>query len=441
MQNGAESKGRSIRFGCITAGIVAVGLVAAIIFILFRPSALSKQLADLRSAGLPTNAAELAEFYVVPPDSTDTTELWVTAIAEVTAADIANRATHLPIVGLSETPIPDPGNEWTELDASRDFLNSLEQELAAIRRAAEAAGVARFPVDFSAGVNTPLLHVQESRTLARLLTLHAHVQVHDGNHSLVLRDVKGIFATSDAIRGEPVLISQLVRIALYGMGCQLAVQMLPHCSWSDTELEQLQTAALQAHFRQELQNAVHGERAIFLISIRQAPGMPFKNVNASKGIEFFNLSADGLSNSWTGAMTIHSEMDAQTKSLAASMWTRMQYMQVLMMIPAFQHITVAGARAEARQNCTVAAIGAKRHQLKTGKFPDSLEQLRTLIPGDSSSASLLLIDPFDDRPLRFKYQDERLLIYSIGDNLTDNGGTLIEKGSNLEDDLGFELGP
>jgi hypothetical protein len=438
-QKSADSKVRPLRWGCIAAALVAIGLVASIAFMLFGPSELDEQLAALRSAGLPTNAEELAEFYAVPQNSKDTTDLWIAAIDGVVAANINQRAMKLPIVGQSEIPIPDPGKEWTELEASREFLNTLSMEFAAIMQAAEAGGMARFPVDFKAGFNTPPLHVQESRTLARLLSLHAHVQAHDGNHSQVLRDVQAIFATSDAISGEPVLISHLVRIALHAMGCQLTVQMLPHCNWSDSELEQLQTAVLRARFMQEMRHAVHGERAMFLITSRQSRGLPFMNLNVSKGIELFNLSTDGLNSSWTEAMKKHDEIDARLKMLAAGGFSRLQYFHVLMLSPPLRYIAVAGGRAEARQNCTIAVIAAKRHQLATGNLPESLEQLRTLIPGDSASVSMVLTDPFDNQPLRFKRQDKRLLIYSIGDNLTDDGGTLDRKGLPLEGDLGFSF--
>jgi hypothetical protein len=440
MQNGDDSIVRPKRLGCIAAALVAVGLVATIAFMLFGPSELDEQLAALRSAGLPTNAEELAEFYAVPQNSKDTTDLWIAAIDGVAAANINQRATTLPIVGNSEVPIPDPGSEWTELEASREFLNSLEKEFKAIRLAAEAGGMARFPVDFKAGFNTSLLHAQEPRTPARMLTLHAHVQAHDGNHSQVLRDVKALFATSNAISGEPVLVSHLVRIALHAMGCQLTVQMLPHCNWSDPELEQLQTAVLQAHFRYELRNALHGERAMFLITCQQSQGVLFMNLNASKGIELFNLSTDGLNSSWTEAMTKHDEIDARLKVLAGGRFSRLQYMTVLLIMPGLKQAVVAGARAEARQNCAIATIAAKRHQMTTGNLPDSLEQLRTLIPGDSSSVSKVLTDPFDNQPLRFQRQEERLLIYSIGENRTDDGGALSEK-DQRKGDLGFSLGP
>jgi len=50
-----------------------------------RQQTADRQLAEIRAAGLPTNAAELNDFYRVPDDVTDTTDLWVAATRSVEA--------------------------------------------------------------------------------------------------------------------------------------------------------------------------------------------------------------------------------------------------------------------------------------------------------------------------------------------------------------------
>ena len=73
---------------------------------MFSSSRLNQRIADLRSQGLPTNAVELNAYYAVPPDVTDTTELWVAATTAVKNAGIEQRTAKIPIVGLG----PDAGS-------------------------------------------------------------------------------------------------------------------------------------------------------------------------------------------------------------------------------------------------------------------------------------------------------------------------------------------
>ena len=442
----SDSSPRSLRRRIwLIIGIVVAGLIAAGLFWLFDTSALDRELATLRSQGLPTNATELNAFYSVPAGVTDTTELWIEAVSAVTAANINQRAAQLPVVGTGPTPVPEPGNEWAEQEACRSVLKQLNQEFQEILHAADAGGMARFPVDFSGGANTLLPHAQETRTISRLLTLDAHVHAHDGEYQQVLRDVTAIFAVSDALSGEPTLISQLVRIAVHSSGCHLAVQMLSYSRWNEEELTNLQMAIGNARFRQEMLNAFHGERVIFLTSggvgsLSVGTVVLFRDANALKALELFRLSTDGLAESWPEALRKQQEIDTQIKTMAGSALSKLKYMTVMLMFPSVRPGVIAGARAEARQNCAIAIIAAQRYRQQHGKLPKSLADISAMIPGDPDERSSRLTDPFDGLPLRFKSEDNRLLIYSVGDNMTDDGGILDGEGFPLEGDLGYTIG-
>lgn len=98
-------------------------------------------------------------------------------------------------------------------------------------------------------------------------------------------------------------------------------------------------------------------------------------------------------------------------------------------------VSEACLRHRAMSRCSVAALAAERYRLLHARWPDSLE---TLV-----KAELLLqvpIDPFDGQPLRFRPTDEGVIIYSIGEDRIDNGGSIDRKNSAAPDsDLGFEL--
>ncbi|MSR57325.1 MAG: hypothetical protein EXS05_06605 [Planctomycetaceae bacterium] len=424
---------------------LCLGLVGFIVTILvalggvwfYSLSTLDSELTALRAKGLPTTAKELTDFYAVPNGIADTTNLWVSAINSVQAANLRTRASALPIVGTGPTPIPAPGQGWAELEAVRTLLGELGGEFQAIRLAAEAGGQVRFPVDMSAGIATLYPYTEASRVVARLLTLDAHVCAHDGSSSQALHDIRAIFALSDALRGEPTMISQLVRIAIYAVGCDLLERLLPYCEWSDAELESLQTAIRSARFKDEMRNALSGERAIFLIALDDMPLGPFRQSNAREALQFYETAIEGLSGSWPEARSQQRELDARINSLTGL--SRLRFTFVSMLLPPLELATVADTRADARQKCANAAIAVERYRQKHNRLPQSLAEIEQDLMGFSSEPAAELIDPFDGQPLRYQVEAARILIYSVGENGQDDGGDCPRDEERRPLDIGFIL--
>jgi len=73
-----------------------------------------------------------------------------------------------------------------------------------------------------------------------------------------------------------------------------------------------------------------------------------------------------------------------------------------------------------RMECTVAAtrliVACNAYRQKEGKLPDSLQ---ALVPAYLASVP---IDPFDGKP--FRYSASRGIVYSVGKDLKDSGGSL-----------------
>jgi hypothetical protein len=75
-------------------------------------------------------------------------------------------------------------------------------------------------------------------------------------------------------------------------------------------------------------------------------------------------------------------------------------------------------RKRALLRCALTALAAERFRLKHHNWPDSLNALVPLY------LDQVPIDPFDDKPLRYRQLKDQILIYSISDDLEDNGGSL-----------------
>lgn len=420
-------------------GFPGVVLVALGCVWFYQQSELDAQLAALRAKGLPTSGKELNGFYTVPAGIADTTNLWVTANDAVQAANLRTRGSTLPFVGNGVTPVPAPGKAWAERTAARTLLGQLSNEFKAIREAAKAGGQVRFPVDFSAGIDTPLPYTQQSRDLGKLLLLDAHVCAHEGKTSQAVQDLRAIFALSEALRGEPTLISQLVRISIHATACDCAERLMPHCNWTDAELESLQTAVRLARFKMEMSNALCGERATCLTALDGFPLGPFRQSYVREILQLYQSSIEGFSGSWVDILRRQRELDAQMKDRTAGKFARFTLALVSLLLPALDQAAGSGARAEARQRCTHAAIAAQRFRLQYGRLPNSLAEIEQKSFVASTDAPAQFTDPFDGQPLRYKTEVNRVVIYSVGQNEKDDGGNCDRDGGKQPLDIGFSL--
>ena len=89
----------------------------------------------------------------------------------------------------------------------------------------------------------------------------------------------------------------------------------------------------------------------------------------------------------------------------------------------------------AHMRCAVAALAAERFRRANGRWPESLSEL--------VAAGLLgemLTGPFDGQPLRLKRQAGALIVYTVGPDGTNDGGSLHGRGAQPPGyDLEFRL--
>jgi hypothetical protein len=108
------------------------------------------------------------------------------------------------------------------------------------------------------------------------------------------------------------------------------------------------------------------------------------------------------------------------------------------MFPSLSRAMELHVKSTAQLTCARAALAAERFRLKNARLPDSLTEL---VP---EFLSAVPIDPFDGQPMRFKTTDEGIVIFSVGENLIDDSGDLVDHPeqtgrSKRPQDVGFRL--
>ncbi len=198
----------------LIVGCVAVA--AWTIWNLWATSRLERVVGELRERGLPTTIADL-EAGLPPFDSEPA--------GTENAAPILNAAFALV---KSIGPLPDWDlRESPELpEGVREGLPRFAEVFDLLYRAAERPRC-RFDLRWSDGWEMLLAHLSAIRDLSRLLQTRAVARTADGDVEGAIEDVRVIFALSRCLREEPILISQLVRIAVADMGLEALREILP----------------------------------------------------------------------------------------------------------------------------------------------------------------------------------------------------------------------
>ena len=167
--------------------------------------------------------------------NTETTQVWLAVLQTLDDREIPRQAANLQFLVDDPTSIPPVGAEWSKLDATQAFLDKNRDLIEQIEAATTQPGKARFPVYLASGIhNLQMKHLNQLRTITRMLLLDVHVRAHRQDFEGALKSVQTMFGVNDLLRDEPLLLSQLVRIAIDGMAARTLIEILPY--WTVSQI-------------------------------------------------------------------------------------------------------------------------------------------------------------------------------------------------------------
>ena len=424
----SESRERAGGWGCGTWSMLVGGLVigALITSLLINfasvQSRVDANLTRIREAGEPITTQELESYYAVPPPDDDCTQLWLGAMAPFDTPAFESAAKEMLILGRPGE-IPLPGEPWPDLDVTKKFLEQYQSSLDLMHEAAERGGAARYDIDFELGLELELIHDQKLRTAARLLTLEANVRAHQGDARGTAESIQTMFMVARSLENEPLIISQLVRIALSGMAKRELLRLLPIVEFSDEDLRQLQTDLRAADYGEGLRRAMIGERVMVMWAHETMNAQLNGLWEIARGpdrrltLDFFEQIIIAAEQPWPQAMTAAKAAEVEINNVSGgSGWKSSLYIMTTLLTPSVQVLFPATARAIAKRDAVDAAIAIELFRRRNGSLPEKLEQL---VP---EFLPQVPIDPFDGQPLRYLVEPDRYVVYSVGDDGKDDGG-------------------
>jgi hypothetical protein len=411
---------RTRRRRLVQLAVVALVVLGFVGFRIASGSAVKRHLAEMRRQGLPTTALELDAWYKRLPASSNAALVILEAVSEHVAPPKAKDPDEWKGRIVPGQPLPP---DLSEMIAAYVGKNAMTLER--LDEATELAG-SRYPIDLTQGVATLLPHLARVKDLAQFVKWAAIYQSAQGKPEEAVRTLRSGFALAASLEPEPILISELVRIACLTIVLQGLERVI-----SEHQLSQEQLAPLSASLRTAeekgrptLSHALAGERAfgipLFNLSYREYANLGnLGGMNSDGDLEvlkagFYTLRrAVGLQNRDLGFyLGIMGGLDRALQLDYPNMLTaveevtgemdkelgrhRLKYMVSGMLLPSLMQAAKKEALLAARLRCAHAALAIETYRARhNGKLP----RLDELIPGLLAEMPR---DPIDNSALEYE---------------------------------------
>lgn len=368
------------------------------------------------------------------------------------------------LVGSLEAILPTEytSNCWPELG---ETVKANQEATAAIRAALEKPALG-FLVNYQQGFSAPLPHLTTMKKGSLWLSCATLVALHENDTTAAWENLK---SEMDLIRkntGGPLIICQLVRVAMTQIALSTTWEALQFPNWKDEQLAQLQEQWSSFDLLDQMEAGLSMERqmaGLAFVELRSS----YKTYSSVKdnrnGSRSYNDFGQVLMNPsdgppsylgrrprywlWKWRGSYDEELFDMHISQAGLEAVR-QIRTGAAIVPALNNFnntisnlkkdhsdlerkfifgnTLAGipgplllrvADAELGRRMLVTAIALKRYRQQRGKYPMSLAEL---MPEYLQKAP---IDFMDGKPLRYQRKDnDTFLLYSVGEDGVDNHG-------------------
>ncbi len=351
-------------------------------------SRLKARIASITKQGYPVDDASVDTFYKDRTDAANT-EAWLAVLSTMTSQDFSESTNGVALLGAGiEAAIPIlPEEEWKEEEDSLAFLEKWKSLHSEVLRLSIDAKPVRFPIVFDS-FGTLLPQTQEMRQAARLLQLRGRVGLRAKDSAVVREAIDGLLGASRVNAGEPILVSQLVSIAIDFIAIGLLKDAIQVDALNEVDLQSLIPKVMaNINIGKDWEMMVAGERAIALpvfADPRKAKAsgvasVPGRSRDALFYLDLIDRVIELPANDLKEFKNKLNDVEAKTTAQANANWiAKFDSILTLQTTPAFTAVADAFVRRALQHRMAAMAIGLRLYEDRHGKFPKSLNDLSDL---------------------------------------------------------------
>jgi hypothetical protein len=378
------------------------------------------------------------------------------------AAQSGPPTNYFPIAEQPQAPAADVLLGLSKFDANRQLLIA-----AAVRPQA------RFWINYDAGLAAMLPHLAKLKGASQYLALHANAALKAGDRETALEDLKLLFRSMEAVHSEPIVITHLVRAAMLQIALQPIWEGLADRQWTEADLSVIESELGKLDFLADYQRSMRSERAaeIWLMDYFHKRGVnglnEMKEITGQLGIAqgpaelkrfLDNATFPLIPAGWLdqnkltfcliqqqyllplvdqGRRVVSPAVVRQSESIIRKQsWRPYDMFEKWLLLDMLARLVQNGvtdfaekfALGQACADLARVACALERYRLANRQFPETLEALRPQFIGE------LPHDLINGQSLKYRRTDDgQFVLYSVGWNETDDGGTIgLNKGGNLD---------
>jgi len=425
--------------------IVALGLIYAVAVVL-SSAKLRRAYEDLDRAGRPMDRADVIPAKI--PDSENAAPLYESAILLLKAQPVStehrrNKLTPekdlLEYLGdLSEKYMAGelPPGKQDELQ-QRIGLNSVSLAMSIVEQGTQRRSC-RFDYDYDAGIYMLLTHLADMRNLSRLLAAKVYLEARAGSPEDAWDRVPIQLKLADAMLDEPVIVSQLLYSRIIERACRTIRKLYEIAPPSEQQSNEIASLLESFDSVRPMVRAIDSERLLFgewvfklpksellkdpeildgpddILGVVKTYFKPTFMADHAAYLRMMMKFAQGFDHpdSYKAMHDLEERLDTIAR----------RYPLSRKLIPAMSRVKQIHSGMLAELRIVRAGLALLQYKQTEHSFPASLDAL----------GLREITDPFSDDPLLYRSDTEGFILYSIGPDRKDNGGSPKEK--DQEDD-------
>lgn len=346
---------------------------------------------------------------------------------------------YFPVASSPQSSAADVLRALSKFDSNRQLLI-----------ASAARPQARFWINYQDGAGMLLPHLARIKSTVQYLSLQADAALKAGDKETAVENLKLIFRLLDSIRGEPILISHLVRIAALQIGLQSVWEGIVDRQWTEPELDFIESKLGELDFLADSRFAMQGEQACNLWAVDYVRKMGIKGWEQLASAEtqpsgpaeiekvlrtaIFQLIPAGwfdqnkLSTCRLHERYVFPAVNEERRVVSPSLVTQSQAaidqlkwgpynMLLKLMMPSYAKSAERFARGQVSADLARLACALERYRLANGQYPETLEALSPTFIAKVPN------DLINGQPLKYHHTTAgQFVLYSVGWNDIDDGG-------------------